>query len=318
MLRTCRTTTITMEAGSGPSDFIVAPIREQVPNDNQDNIANPFPPSMGDDFDGSQCLFYNQTNSDLDQHLVHMSKTHGLYVDLTDLVVDLASLLAYFRIVISECYECLYSGTQRNSCQAVQQHMIAKGHCKYDLMGMDAELRESHGYSSSDAKEELQQKLLTLRFSDNPRLLSPARPRKPRRSKRPDRHGPNITASPLDQAVPTHSPHSHTDDESSLSTAETLSHSLGELSTRALKQEYTLNKQLAQLRADDRGSLLYVPASQQRALLATHHKQMETARRTGQKNRSNLESAGNKFNCLGKIRLIRKPPHTGNVHSLTR
>ena len=109
-----------------------------------------------------------------------------------------------------------------------------------------------------------------------------------------------------------------TEAESSSNTAETPSHSLGELSTRALKQEYTLNNQLAQLRADDRRSLLHLPASQQRALLATHHKQMEKARRTEQTQRGNLESAGNKFNCLGKMRLIRKPPHTGNVSSLNR
>jgi pre-60S factor REI1 len=318
MLLACGTTTITMEAESGRSDFLAAPIREQTPNNNKDNIANPSSPSIDYEFDESQCLFCNQTSPDLDQNLVHMSKAHGLHVDPTNLLVDVVSLLAYFHLVISGCYECLYCGTQRNTRQAVQQHMMAKGHCKYDITDKDAELRDFYEFSSSDTKEELHQNLPAMRFSDDPQLPSQARSKKPRPSKRSDRHGPNITASPLGQALPTPTPHSHTDAESSSNAAETPSHSLGELSIRALKQEYTLNNQLAQLRADDRRSLLHLPASQQRALLATHHKQMEKARRTEQTERGNLESAGNKFNCLGKIRLMRKPPHTGNVHSLNR
>lgn len=172
--------------------------------------------------------------------------------------------------------------------------MMAKGHCKYDIMDKDAELRDFYEFPSSDAKEELHQNLPAMCFSDNPQLPSWARSRKPRPSKRPDTHGPNITASPLDQALPTPTPHSHTDDESSSNAAETLSHSLGELSTRALKQEYTLNNQLAQLRADDRRSLSHLPASQQRALLATHHKQMEKARRTEQTNGATWRVQGTK------------------------
>ena len=321
MLLACGTTTtiITMEAEPDRSDFLAAPIREQSPG-NKDNIANPSSPSIDYEFDESQCLFCNQTNPDLDQNLVHMSKAHGLYVDPTNLLVDVVSLLAYFHLIISECYECLYCGTQRNTRQAVQQHMMAKGHCKYDISDKDAELRDFYEFSSSDAKEELHQNLLAMRFSDDPQILSPARSRILRPSKRSDRHRPNITASPLDQALPTpiRTPHSHADAESSSNAAETPSNPLIELSTRALKQEYTLNNQLAQLRAGDRRSLLHLPASQQRALLATHHKQMEKARMTEQTQRGNLESAGNKFNCLGKMRLIRKPPHTGNVHSLNR
>lgn len=318
MLLACATTTTTMEAESARSDFLATPIREQTPNNNKDNIVNLSSSSIDYEFDESQCLFCNQTSPDLDQNLVHMLKAHGLYVDATNLLVDVVSLLAYFHLVISEYYECLYCGTQRNTRQAVQQHMMAKGHCKYDITDKDAELRDFYEFSSSDAREELHQNLSAMRFSNDPQLPSQARLRKRRPSKRSDRHGPNITASRLNHALPTATPHSHIDAESSSNAAETPSHSLGELSTRAMKQEYTLNNQLAQLRADDRRSLLHLPASQQRALLATHHKQMEKAGRTEQTQRGNLESAGNKVNCLSKYRLIRKPPHTGNVNSLNR
>lgn len=315
---TTTNTTINMEAEPGGSDFLAAPIGEQTPNNNNDNIVTPSSPSMDYEFDESQCLFCNQTNPDLDQNLVHMSKAHGLHVDPAHLLVDVGTLLAYFHLVISGHYECLYCGTQRNTRQAVQQHMMAKGHCKYDITDEDSELRDFYELPSADANEELRQNLLAMRFSDDPQLPSQARSRKPRSSKRSDRHSPNITASPLDEALPTPTPQTHPDAESSSNAVEGPSHSLGELSTRALKQAYMLDNQLAHLRADDRRSLLHLPVSQQRALLATHHRQMEKARRTEQIKRGHLETAGNKTNCLDKIRLIRKPPHTGNVHSLNR
>ena len=302
-----------MDAATSGSNFLAVPSQEQDPNSNQHNITNPSSLSIDYEFDASQCLFCNETSPDLDQNLVHMSKAHGLYVDPANLLVDIQFLLAYFHFVISGCYECLYCRTQRNTRQAVQQHMMAKGHCTYDSTDTDAEIREFYESSSSDAEEELQQNLLTMRFSPGSQSRSQTSSRKPRRLKRSDGHSPNITASPLDQSIPSATPtsQSHTD-------TETPSHSLGELSTRAMKQESALNNHLAQLRADDRRSLVHLPASQQRALLATHHKQMEKARRTEQIKRSNLETAGNKFNCLDKIRLIRKPPHTGNVRSLNR
>ena len=306
----CNITTINMEAESSRSDFPAAPMREQDPNNSEDNTADASPSSIDYEFDESQCLFCNQTAPDLDENLVHMSKAHGLHVDPTNLLVDAVSLLAYFHLVISGCYECLYCGTQRNTRQAVQQHMMAKGHCKYDIADKDAELRDFFELSSSDSEEELRPNVPATQFSDPPQLPSQARSRKPRRPKRSVRHSPNITASPLGQAPP----HSHTDAESSSNAAETT----GELSTRAQKQEYTLNNQLSKLRANDRRSLLHLPASRQRALLATHHKQMEKATRTEQTQRGHLESAGNHFSRLSTIRLIRKPPHTGNVSSLNR
>ena len=141
MLLACDTTTITMEAESFRSDFLATPVQEQTANNNKDNIANPSSPSIDYEFDESQCLFCNQTSPDLDQNLVHMLKAHGLYIDSANLLVDVGSLLAYFHLVISGYYECLYCGTQRNTRQAVQQHMMAKGHCKYDITDKDAELQ---------------------------------------------------------------------------------------------------------------------------------------------------------------------------------
>lgn len=311
-----------MEVESARSHFLAPPIREQTPETSSEGDSLP---SDDYEFDPSQCLFCNRMSRDQDQNILHMSKAHGLHVDSKNLIVDVESLLAYFHLVISGCYECLYCGTQRNTRQAVQQHMMAKGHCKYDIEDKDAEIRDFYEFPTEDVREDVLQHRNPpgMRFSsDDPQLLglpSQARLRRRRPSKRSDRLA--------DEALQTRTlaPQSHGgsdgDDEGDSHSSTQSATPAGEgreLSTRARKQECTLNNQLAHLRAEDRRSLLHLPPSQQRALLAAHHKQEETVRRTEQTQRGNLETAGNKVNCLGKIRLIRKPPHTGNIHSLNR
>lgn len=307
----------TMETESSRSYILSDSTRPKSPSDDEESIDILPSPSTNYEFDESQCLFCNKTNPNMDENLAHMSKTHGLHIASTDLLVDVESLLAYFHLVISEYYECLYCGTQRNTRQAAQQHMIAKGHCKYDITDKDSEFRDFYELSSSETEEEIHQKLSAMRFSDNPHLSSQSRPRRSHPSKRSHRHAPGITSSP-DQAPTTSTRQPQPDAESTSNTADDPSLAPGELSTRSQKREYALNSHLAQLRASDRRNLIHLPASQQRALLATHHKQMEKARRAEQTSRSNLESAMNYFGRLGTTRLVRQPPHFGNVQGLNR
>lgn len=317
---TTTTTTMTILRAESPSPFPLISSQEQTPNSDEDVIADPSSQNTEYIFDETQCLFCNETSTELDQNLVHMSRTHGLFIESTNLLVDMSTLLAYFHLVISGYYECLYCGTQRNTRQAVQQHMMAKGHCKYDITNKEAEYRDFYDFPSSDAEEELHHNLLDKHSPNDPQLPSHVRARKPRAAKasatgRPDH---NITAFSLDQASQTSAAHPEAEAEPSSSTAEPTTRSNAEVSTRALKQEISLHSQLAQLRAEDRRSLMHLPTSQQRALLATRHKQMEKARRTEQTHRGRLESAGNLFGRLGTVRLVRQPPHFGNVSGLNR
>jgi pre-60S factor REI1 len=182
-------------------------------------------------------------------------------------------------------------------------------------MGRDPKLRDFFDLSS-DEEEKPPHNPVAVHVSGSHHQASHDRSRKRRPLKRSENCGSDNTATSLDQASST--PTLPIVAGFGLGSSQTPSRSLVELSIRAMKQEYTLNNQLAKLRADDRRSLSHLPPAQQRALLLTQHKQTENARRLEQTYRGNLESAGNKFNCLGKIRLIRKPPHTGNVHSLNR
>ncbi|KAL2401507.1 hypothetical protein ABEF93_006657 [Exophiala dermatitidis] len=266
----------------------------------------------------SQCLFCNIPHSSLDDNLDHMSKTHGFQIldhPANLLLVDVSTLLTYFHSVVFDCFECLYCGTQRHSCQAVQQHMRDKGHCKYDLDKND-EVREFYEVQDGNLPHWRDQS------STSPRLLRLREDRSTRGPRRRVRRGrqPSRRADAQSQV--------NRRIECVVGTQisrppPTPSHSVlgwGGLSlvprtsTRALKQK----SMLSNLRADDRASLMHLPTSQQKALLATQHKQMEKANRKEQTDRTRLESAANRFGCLRKIRLVRKPPHTGNVHSLKR
>ncbi|KAL9948655.1 hypothetical protein ACHAP6_005910 [Verticillium nonalfalfae] len=65
--------------------------------------------------------------------------------------------------------------------------------------------------------------------------------------------------------------------------------------TRADKKEYKFAKQLASLNKNDERSLAHLSLPQQRAILATHQKQIEMAHRAEERYRGRLESLGNQF-----------------------
>lgn len=277
---------------------------------------NPSTRKVDIKFDKSQCLFCAQLSQNMDQNLLHMSRAHGLHVDPTRLLVDVGSLLAHLHLVIFSHHKCLYCGTHRSSHIAVQHHMAAKGHCKYNLTSGDSDLQDLFDLSPI-SPENGGSNLPTL-YASNSSTTYRDKSKNTRRTAFLDEPQPNSSSPSVDQASSPPTSHALTVSESHSMSSQTTSHSLLSSSTRAIKQENTLNNQLAQLRAADRRGLAHLPASQQRALLLSHHKQTENARRSEQVYQSNLESASNRFNCLGKIRLIRKPPHTGNIHSLKR
>lgn len=99
-------------------------------------------------FAPEQCLFCNLASPDLDSNISHMHKKHGLFipVDIEDgflkLAVDLETLVRYLHLVVFGYNECLYCHSQKQTTQAVQQHMMGKGHCRVDLDGEDSEFRD--------------------------------------------------------------------------------------------------------------------------------------------------------------------------------
>lgn len=276
------------------------------------------------DFDETQCLFCDQHNPDLDHNLAHMSKAHGLHVELRNLIVEVADLLAYFHLIISECYECIYCGTQRNTRQAAQQHMTAKGHCRYDIDNEDAGYQDFYDLSPSPSSSENEEEFHmggTDASLDGVQTSILAGARRKHRSKRTARSDNNPHPSSIDNYISVQRPDS--DNETTSPTdpippSSPSSTALGPLSNRAAKQSIRVDNQLSHMRASDRASLAHLPSSQQRALLAVHHNQMAKSRKEEQTRRGRLESAANSFGRLGTTRLVRIPPHLGHVQTLKR
>jgi pre-60S factor REI1 len=86
----------------------------------------------------THCLFCNSnaaaataedSASSLEANLQHMLTVHGLFIPEPTHVSDLATFVRYLATVVSRYHECLYCGAARDSTDAVQQHMRAKGHC---------------------------------------------------------------------------------------------------------------------------------------------------------------------------------------------
>lgn len=110
------------------------------------------------EFDPGRCQFCNRFNTGLDENLEHMRKAHGLFIpDRDHLVVDVETLLAYIHLIIFGYRECLHCGVQRGTVGAVQQHMMAKSHCKFDLQDSDSEFRDFYNFESGVGDEERKQ-----------------------------------------------------------------------------------------------------------------------------------------------------------------
>jgi pre-60S factor REI1 len=254
-----------------------------------------------------QCLFCNELCEDQDSNVQHMSKAHGFRIEIANLVVDIEAMLAYCDLMITEHHTCICCGTVRNNREAIQQHMTAKGHCKY--APTDEDFCDFYDHTSANEELELRQRRLaqrasrtTLHSSDlartNARLTSTISARQEIRNAAP----------PTDSLSP--SPESQT------GIIEGAEAAFRNLSVRATKQASSLNSQLSNLRASDRAALAHLPSAQQRAVLSTQQKQLASARRVEQVKWSRLENAGNTVNCLSKTRLIPIPPHKGHVQSL--
>jgi pre-60S factor REI1 len=65
--------------------------------------------------------------------LNHMLKEHGFFIPFVEYLTDLEGFLNYLGAKIGVGHVCLWCGKQKESVAAVQQHMIAKTHCKIRL-----------------------------------------------------------------------------------------------------------------------------------------------------------------------------------------
>ncbi|KAF5561706.1 TRI15 transcription factor [Fusarium napiforme] len=92
-----------------------------------------------------------------DQELVATEREHETYVFSTRLqyslqeflAVDLEMLVSYLRFVINTYRECICCGTRRSTVEGIQHHMLAKGHCRFDISPETEEFYEIPQYEDA-------------------------------------------------------------------------------------------------------------------------------------------------------------------------
>jgi pre-60S factor REI1 len=281
------------------------------------------PPTPTPVFDPTVCLFCNATSPTLDDNYRHMYKHHGLFVpDKEHLIVDLETLLEYLHLVVFTYRECLFCNTARRTPQAVQQHMMGTGHCKFDIAHEESEFRDFYDFDSDDGaagdddeeseedaaeveeKNEDEDESLPAENSkaavqvDESSIRLPSgkivsnrtapAPRHPSRQplKVPaSRARSQLISTPAEQPASSEA----ADDSPSSSRAASSSRAL----EKKDRQASSLAARLANMRANDQRALAHLPLPEQRALLTQALRQEARADRSKRHFQGRMDSYGN-------------------------
>jgi len=110
--------------------------------------------------DQSVCLFCNEKSSDVNENLVHMRLKHSFFVSDIKYVKDLNGLLKYLGEKIHRGCLCIFCENHHckdfKSGDAVQCHMIDKGHCFMKTENFDEYYKF---YDFSKSLEEMRNKM---------------------------------------------------------------------------------------------------------------------------------------------------------------
>ena len=101
----------------------------------------------------TSCLFCNQNSDTMQSSLEHMSSQHSFFIPDMEYVIDVEGLVTYMGERVGQghiCMWCGHLGRQFPSTEAVQKHMIDKGHCKMFHEGeVLLEYSDFYDYSTS-------------------------------------------------------------------------------------------------------------------------------------------------------------------------
>ena len=81
----------------------------------------------------TECLFCPSAANTIEESLSHMASTHGFQIPDIEGLLDLETFVSYLSLVVRRYFACLHCGQMKHSVEAVQKHMLAKGHCMLDL-----------------------------------------------------------------------------------------------------------------------------------------------------------------------------------------
>lgn len=106
-----------------------------------------------DTLEVTDCLFCPHHSVSLEKNLKHMTRSHSFFIPDLEYVVDLKGLVTYLCEKVGMGNMCLYcndKGKSFFSLEAVQSHMVDKGHTKMNYEG-DAVLEYADFYDFSSS-----------------------------------------------------------------------------------------------------------------------------------------------------------------------
>lgn len=132
-----------------------------------------------DTLEVEDCLFCPHHSISLEENMKHMTRSHSFFIPDLEFVVDLKGLLTYLceKVGIGNmCLHCNDKGKSFLSTEAVQSHMVDKGHTKINYEGNAVlEYADFYDFSSSypdhnsdeeDLNDEIQSKDNTLAVNE--------------------------------------------------------------------------------------------------------------------------------------------------------
>ncbi|KAL0940195.1 TRI15 [Colletotrichum truncatum] len=276
---------------------------EMEPAELPNAVMRPFTPG--------KCLFCPVSSQDFSDSVTHMQRSHGLFIPYEQhLLVDLETLFKYLHLVIFSYRECLQCGTERATVEAVQQHMTAKGHCRfdvsevsefsefYDFYGPEGNAETATEVESNEEEQDERPSRTSMKpvLADEDSIRLPSGKIISRQSSAPTR----LSFSHLHQRrrnSPSKVKHSleESNEEKGFGGSELDSEPSKQLLSRREKRERaTVSYQLAKMSANDRNSLMHLPASQQRSLLAVENRHGEKVQKEQQRRQTRIDRKGNK------------------------
>ncbi|KAL2877455.1 hypothetical protein SGCOL_007198 [Colletotrichum sp. CLE4] len=243
-----------------------------------------------------------------------MQKSHGLFIPHRQhLVVDLETLFKYLHLVIFDYRECLHCGTERTTVQAVQQHMIGKGHCRFDPAEQDSEFTDFYDFTLSEAeyKEESADDFESGEEECDAQNVPASPSRQPLQgdedflrlpsgkiiSKRSsEQTGPSINnLRRRIRSPPSQLEYARVESEKEESSEDPLhTDQTQTLSKREKRERALIIHELANMRANDRSALMHLSASQQRSLLVVQHRNEEKVQKEERRRQGKIDRKGNK------------------------
>jgi len=101
----------------------------------------------------NECLFCCHWSQNMEKNLKHMTSSHSFFIPDAEFLSDLQGFITYLGVKVGADYECLKCGTEGReyrSIEAVQKHMVDKGHSIINTEGQ-AYLEYSDYYDFSGA-----------------------------------------------------------------------------------------------------------------------------------------------------------------------